>query len=598
MSIGIAMLVLSFVYWLLISIAYFSKERLENSENRIYSWMLIISLAGIFLEIGSIYSTRFEPTSLFPNIVVRLFLMYILTWMIMFSKYFVEISIFKKTILKKIIDIIHIMVCILVIICPIEFVIKDGFAYVEGVSPNILYVTLVLLTLFDLILIIVSSNKISTKKKLPMFIFIGLIFIMLMIRNYNPSLPVVTTIYVYTTILMFFTIENPDLKLINELELAKKNAERANIAKTEFLSNMSHEIRTPLNAIVGFSNSIMEDESLEETQNEAKDIIMASQNLLEIVNGILDISKIEAGKMEIVNTNYNPLNMFNDLVKLIKPRISEKPIELKTNFAPDIPGILYGDNGKVKEIITNILTNAAKYTEEGSITFTVSCINNNDISKLIISVEDTGRGIKPDKIDKLFTKFNRLEEDKNTTLEGTGLGLAITKSLTEMMGGKIIVQSKYGSGSKFTIYLSQKIISMVDNTKPVEEKKKTKKDYSNKKILVVDDNNLNIKVASRLLKNYNITPDTVLSGIECIDKVNSNKYDLILLDDMMPKMSGKDTLKKLKEDKSFNTPVVVLTANAISGMKEEYLKQGFDDYLAKPIDREELDRVLSKYLNK
>ena len=326
---------------------------------------------------------------------------------------------------------------------------------------------------------------------------------------------------------------------------------------------------------------------------------MASENLLEIVNGILDISKIEAGKMEIVNVDYKPVKMYNDIVKLIKPRIGEKPIELKTKFSSDIPAVLNGDMGKVKEIITNLLTNAAKYTDKGLITFEVSCINQKDISKLVISVEDTGRGIKADKIDKLFTKFNRLDEDKNTTLEGTGLGLAITKSLVEMMGGKIIVQSKYGSGSKFTVYLSQKIVSMEEDTVSDEAKEEVKKiDYSKKKVLVVDDNNLNIKVASRLLKNYNIIPDTCGSGLECLDKVKSKKYDLILMDDMMPKLSGVETFKKLKEDDKFNTPVVILTANAVNGMKEKYLKEGLNDYLAKPIDKLELDRILNDFLGK
>ena len=303
--------------------------------------------------------------------------------------------------------------------------------------------------------------------------------------------------------------------------------------------------------------------------------------------------------MEIVNVDYKPVKMYNDIVKLVKPRIGEKPIELKTKFSSDIPAILNGDMGKVKEIITNLLTNAAKYTEKGLITFEVSCINQKNISKLVISVEDTGRGIKADKIDKLFTKFNRLEEDKNTTLEGTGLGLAITKSLVEMMGGKIIVQSKYGSGSKFIVYLSQNIVSMVDDKESDEEENKiSASDYSDKKILLVDDNNLNLKVASRLLKNYKITPDTCVSGFECLDKVKDNKYDLILMDDMMPKMSGVETFKKLKEDKDFDTPVIILTANAVSGMKEKYLNEGFNDYLAKPIDKLELDRVLGEYLKK
>ena len=399
---------------------------------------------------------------------------------------------------------------------------------------------------------------------------------------------------------MYFTIENPDVKLINELELAKSNAEKANQAKTDFLSSMSHEIRTPLNAIVGFSNAILEDEKITEAQEEAKDIVMASENLLEIVNGILDISKIEAGKMEVVEVDYNFKDMCENILKLIKPRIIEKPIELKSSFPKDLPAILHGDMGKMKEVITNLLTNAAKYTDEGTISLDVSCINNKHKTNLIVSVEDTGRGIKPEKIDKLFTKFQRLEEDKNTTLEGTGLGLAITKSLVEMMGGKIVVQSKYGSGSKFTVTIPQTIVSMNEvKEKKKEDTEEKEIDYSKKKILVVDDNNLNLKVALRLLETYNIKPDTCISGFECIEKIKDNTYDLILLDDMMPKMSGTETLKKIKQDnKDFNTKVVVLTANAISGMKEKYLQDGFDDYLAKPIDKLELKRVLKTYLKK
>ena len=294
---------------------------------------------------------------------------------------------------------------------------------------------------------------------------------------------------------------------------------------------------------------------------------------------------------------------FNDLTKLIIPRIGEKPIELKTNFSKDIPAILYGDKGKIKEIITNLLTNAVKYTEKGLIVFSVSCINDKNISKLVISVEDTGRGIKPEKIDKLFTKFNRLEEDRNTTLEGTGLGLAITKNLVEMMGGKIVVQSKYGSGSKFTVYLKQKIVSInkvtVKEGKIDENLDNQSLEYFNKKILIVDDNKLNIKVATRLLTPYKVEIDTCESGITCLDKIKQgNKYDLILLDDMMPKLSGVETLKELKKEKEFNIPVIALTANAINGMREKYLSDGFNDYLAKPIDKLELRRVLNEYLKK
>ena len=302
--------------------------------------------------------------------------------------------------------------------------------------------------------------------------------------------------------------------------------------------------------------------------------------------------------MVIVNVNYNLKKTCENLAKLVKPRIGEKPIELKINIAEDIPDILYGDMGKVKEVITNILTNAVKYTEKGTIEFKVSCINQKDISTIFISVTDTGRGIKEENIKKLFTKFQRLDEDRNTTIEGTGLGLAITKSLVEMMGGKIIVQSEYGKGSKFSIYLKQKIVNMVLEEESIE-KVEDKLDFTGKKVLLVDDNNLNLKVAARLLKEYNLEPELIDSGFACLEKIQEgSKYDLILLDDMMPKMSGVETFKKLKEINGFNMPVVILTANAISGMKEKYLEEGFNDYLAKPIDKIELKRVLNHYLSK
>ena len=473
----------------------------------------------------------------------------------------------------------------------------DGYGLSYNISIALTIIYFLLITATTIIIFIKNQDKF--KKDIPFIILIIMFVFGLTLRHYYPSLIFETFLFAFMLLIMYFTIENPDLKMLNELELAKENTDRANEAKTEFLSNMSHEIRTPLNAIVGFSNSILEDKTLSDAKAEAKDIIMASNNLLEIVNGILDISKIEAGKMEIVETEYKLLEVLNNITKLIIPRIGEKPIKLKTNFSKDIPTILYGDMSKVREIITNLLTNAVKYTEKGIIELSIQCINTKNKCKLIISVEDTGRGIKQDKIDKLFTKFNRLEEDKNTTLEGTGLGLAITKKLVEMLGGKIVVQSKYGSGSKFTVYLEQKIIKMIEEKQPIKETKTTEQtNYSNKKILIVDDNMLNIKVASRILKNYQITPDTVLSGQECLDKVKEITYDLIFMDDMMPNMSGPETLKILKKDKNFKTPVVILTANAISGMKEKYLSDGFDDYLAKPIDKLELERILNKYLKK
>ena len=602
---GWAFSAISFFYVVLLMGVFFLRGRLKNFETTIYSRLIIVTFFEAVFAILCYQTIRFmDYIPIINSLISKLLLVCYLTWITLFTIYTFMISCDKdeeksKAYYKKINLFFFSLLClniIIVMFLPLYYFNENGSVYSYGPAAKFCFSIGGIYVFCCFIKSMINYKRYVSKKYIPIYAFMGLMIGVGIIQNINPALLLMTSAECFITVLMYFTIENPDIKLINQLELAKNSAEKANNAKTEFLSSMSHEIRTPLNAIVGFSNAILDDNTLEEAKDEAKDIIMASDNLLEIVNGILDISKIEAGKMEIINVDYNPVQVFNDVYKLVKPRIGDKPITLKCNFSSDIPNTLNGDMGKVREIITNLLTNACKYTEKGIIDFEVSCINTKNTSKLVISVEDTGRGIKPDKIDKLFTKFNRLEEDRNTTLEGTGLGLAITKSLVDMMGGKIIVQSKYGSGSKFTVYLTQKIVSLEGGIVEVEKQEIEEKDYSNKKVLLVDDNNLNIKVASRLLRNYKIIPDTCLSGIEAIEMIKNAKYDLILLDDMMPKLSGVETFKKLKEDRKFNTPVVILTANAVSGMKEKYLSYGLDDYLAKPIDKLELDRVLDKYL--
>ena len=404
--------------------------------------------------------------------------------------------------------------------------------------------------------------------------------------------------------------------MIQELNLAKDHAEKANKAKTDFLSNMSHEIRTPLNAIDGFSQVMLEETDIHTMKEEAYDIRMACQNLIELVNGILDISKIESNHIEIVNADYDSHQMLKEVTTLVSTRLGNKNIEFRTNFDESIPQILYGDVSRIKQILLNLLTNAVKYTKEGYIEFKVDAVIDKNRCRLIFSVEDSGVGIKTSDMDKLFNKFERLEMERQSTIEGTGLGLAITKSLVELMGGKILVQSKYGKGSKFTVSLDQEIKQMAVSTKTslndiqksykpnstdekVVNSEITFTDFSDCKILIVDDNNINLKVIDKLLKGYQ--PQVVLlkSGQECIDHMmNGETYDLIFMDDMMPRMSGVQTFHELEKIAGFHTPVVALTANAIEGMKEKYLNEGFQDYLSKPIDRKELDRILKQYLKK
>ena len=485
---------------------------------------------------------------------------------------------------------------------PVSFTFTNNVVFPQGSSVAIVYIIAAICILISIFFALKNRKNIILYKYTPLFMMIISIVLIIVIQRLFPDLFLINFFLSIIVAILYFTIENPDLKMIEELNLARIQAEKANNAKTDFLSNMSHEIRTPLNAITGFAEALKEEPDLpDRVREDVNDILMASDSLLEIVNGVLDISKIEANKLEIINNNYNPYKMFNDLTTLTKVRIGEKPIELIVKIDETIPKVLYGDHTRVKQVILNILTNAAKYTKEGHIIFKVDSLIKGDICRLIVSVEDTGIGIKRDKIDKLFDKFERLDEDRNTTIEGTGLGLAITKRLVQLMHGELVVQSIYGKGSKFTVSIDQKIAPSdvkIDETLEINRDELTKgKDIIGKSVLVVDDNKLNIKVATRLLEDYGITVDSCMSGAECLEKVKYIKYDLIFMDDMMPRMSGTETFHKLKEDSNFNTPVVVLTANAIAGMEEKYLSEGFNSYLPKPIERKALDSIINKYLN-
>lgn len=591
---------------LFLLIIFFSKKRIDNKEVKIYSYMLIINFLFSLNALSVYIVAKTIGIESIIGFMQRIHLSLLDIICACLFSYIVAINSFSKknyTKIKKISNILVGILTLIIFIVPIKVINYDeildvgGFAYKVAMTGLIIYfIGLIIFNLYYFF-----NNK-DHKKNIPFIVLILLFVLGLALRVYYPEVITETYCVAFALLIMFFTIENPDVKMMEDLNNAKIQAEKANLAKSEFLSSMSHEIRTPLNAIVGFSECIKQETDIEDCYSDADDIIMASQNLLEIVNGILDISKIEANKMEIVVTNYKPKAIFENLAKLMIPRIGDKPIELNTTISPDLPEVLSGDAGKLKQVTTNILTNAVKYTEHGYINFDVKCINTETECNLIIKVEDTGRGIKPDQINKLFTKFERLDEDKNTTIEGTGLGLAITKSLVEMMGGKVTVQSQYGEGSTFTICLKQKIVN-----EPLE-KVKLNQSYTNipvvnltgKKVLVVDDNKLNIKVCSKLLQPYSLNITSVDSGFECIDKLKSGEvYDLILMDDMMPKMTGTETLKRIKtEIPNFNIPVVALTANAITGMKDKYLEAGFTEYLAKPIEKTELHLVLVRYLNK
>ena len=589
----------------LLMILFFSKSRIDSKETKLYGFMLISSFFDVILVLAELVITYYfldDANMYLVKGLNRIDFIHYIMWPTLLSLYTIYVTYLneeKYNKAKKIFLTIDIIAILIEFMLPINIISNKEAMGVTGIGPTFVFLIAFLYIIVNIIILIKNYKKIKNKKNLPFLFFLIFMIIAMFLRVYNPTLIVVPAIIVYIDMIMYFTIENPDVKLVEELNIAKEAAIKASNAKTEFLSNMSHEIRTPLNAIVGFSEALQSDERIPvEAREDIKDIVMASDSLLEIVNGILDISKIEADKLEIIDTTYSPRKIFDELVVLTKGRLgSEKQIDFRTSFSSDIPATLYGDYARVKQIVLNLLTNAVKYTDEGYISFTVECVNlKKDLCRLIISVEDTGIGIKKDKIDKLFTKFERLDEERNITIEGTGLGLAITKKLVELMHGKMVVQSIYGKGSKFTVSLDQKIVATKEKEE-IKEKTVVKGNYKGKRVLVVDDNKLNLKVAERLLREYNVFVDEVASGFDAIDRINMGvPYNLILMDDMMPKMSGCETLKELKKNKDFHTKTVALTANAISGMREKYLSVGFDDYLAKPIKKEELEVILDKYL--
>ena len=396
--------------------------------------------------------------------------------------------------------------------------------------------------------------------------------------------------------------------MLELVEIKYEEAQSANQAKSSFLANMSHEIRTPINSILGFDTMILRESKTPEVLEYATNIQTAGQGLLSIINDILDFSKIESGKMEIIPVDYDFASMINDVTSMIATKAREKGLHFEIHVDENLPSRMYGDDVRIRQVLINLLTNAVKYTQEGKVVLRVEGERDGSQERVYFSVKDTGSGIKKEHLEQLFAKYVRIEEKRNRNTEGTGLGIHIVTMLLHLMGSSLEVDSEYGIGSEFRFMLVQDIT----NTEPIGSlerrirKRATESHYKASYIipdvsfLVVDDNAMNRKLFWHLLKEFKCKIDDADSGKTCLEMIQKKKYDIIFMDHMMPEMDGIETFHHIKEMENHpntDTPVVILTANAISGVKEEYLAEGFDDYMSKPVVPEKLENLIGRMIS-
>lgn len=598
------------LYITLLIWVFFSKKRNDSIENNVLITMVITNLVSLVFDVLNTYFVlNLNGIPMISNIISKFTLILIVFWLYLLTLYIFILSFNKKErvsddkqkLLKDMVrksgPIVGVALLAILVI-PVESNIVNNAIVTGGLGVSYLYVLSGIFILVWLLRFIKRKDQMKLEKRNIVLFLIILGLVTLVVQVIYPELLFMNLIRVFITVYVYFTIKNPDLDVLDELKEARYQVEQVNAEKANVLLDVSRDIRTPLNTIIGFGESLMEEDVSSQAKEDIKYMMMASHSLLEMVNGVLGESPVEMQRLRIKEDEYNLEQVLKQVVSIANNKLSNKKVELRTKIDSKLPKILYGDNIRIKQIILNVLNNAIEHTTEGYIELEVSGILKGNVLRLIVSVEDTGEGIPKDKLSQVFNKIQRHNEEKELSIDGEGTNLAMTKKLVELMNGRINVVSEYKEGSKFTIAIDQKLSagpSKIDTNDEIKDESKF--DISGKKILIVDDNQMNLKVASRLLKAYNVETAEVSSGLECLNRINDKEeYDLIFLDDMMPGMSGVETLNRLRKKEFFNTPVVALTANASVGMKDKYISLGFNDYISKPIDRKELKRVLKKFL--
>ena len=585
----------SLFYSLLINIVYFSSKRLRSIENKIFEKIMLTNFVGVLLAIGSYFTIKnIDRFELLNTFVSKGYIVYLLTWLTLFSVYIFVISIKdgkdKKSAVNKIINlfgILYLIFLIIIIIKPLYYHNINGAIYSYGPSANVMYIVSIVYITVWLIRLSTNIKRIRDKKYLPIFAFMGLGLVVMIIQKQHPELLLMTSMETFIVFLMYHTIENPDMQIIEEVHRAKEISDNANEEKTMFLYNMTNEIRGITRDINKEADIILDETDnkkidIEVIDNSAREIKGSTARFTTMTNEILDVSNMDGASIRVYDEKYNIRLILDSLISIYKKKCNSKNISFRSNISSDIPKYLYGDGINLKKILDILLDNSVKYTDNGYVELDVNTITKNDMVRLIINIEDSGIGIDSEKLGSLFVNKKDYKED-NYDLNDT---LYNVKKIITMMGGTIIPNSTYGKGTNMKIILDQKLV--IDNNKLDEYEKRIDK----KDILYVGSDG---KLINKLLKGKEVDLEIIELGKEALDKIRGNKkYDLILLEDDIKPLSGLIIMKKLFMIKSFNTKVILLTKN--NEYKDSYKEYGFSDVILKPIDEEIFNNIIDKYL--
>lgn len=586
MQIRITLLIVSFIYTMLTSIVYFSKNRINNSENAVYEKLLSITPIGLLLEIGCNVTAIYKMNDLVSSIISRLYLIFILVWLTTFTLYILTITKYKgdklteykNSKIRKSIIIGSIFSILLLIFLPIDFVLEKNSAYLGGMGIVFLLAITFLLIILDFILFIKYFKNMTFREKVPMLLLLLLIGGLLLVNNIAPEIQIISSSFALITVIMYFTIENPDKKLLEEIHMSKKIADAANEDKSMLIYNMMNEVKSIASDINKSSEVILNSNNLEENRFFVREIISSNNKLYSMANNIYNIDVIDDINVKTVKNKYNIKLLLKEVISKNKELFEDKDISFRFNIDSNLPNTLYGDSINLKNVLNTIIGNSYKYTDKGYVELSVNAIFKKDIVRLIIKIEDSGIGIKAEDLEKCLNKNTK---DQNS--------LYGARKTINIMGGNLLISSEYNKGTIVTIILDQKIYT--------NNKDNYDNYVNNKKILIIDDNNSSIKLISKILDKHNILYDSSNLGKEALDRIRKgDKYDLILLDEDMPYMNGINVMNKFSKIKGFDTKVILLTKNSNIIYDDIYKDSGFCDYIIKPIDKDDLMNKINKYL--